>query len=59
MCSHAGEYALLKDRNVVGFFRTVREADNVGHQRYPDGIYSVQEVDDQPIDLGWFSRVAI
>ena len=59
MHSHPGEYVLLKNQQPVGFFPNVSDADNAGRARYPDGVYSVQEVDDQPIDLGWFSRVAV
>ena len=54
--AHEGEYALLRDEQVVGFFRNVTEADRAGRAKYPDGVYSIQEVTDEPIDLGIFSH---
>jgi hypothetical protein len=53
---HAGEFALMREGNVVEFFATIGEADAAGRARYPDGVYSLQEVVTEPIDLGFFSH---
>ena len=57
MGKEAGHYALLHAAELVGFFRTVGEAARAGAARFPDGLYSIQEVIDEPIDLGFFSHV--
>ena len=54
--SHRGQYALMRDSQIVQFFDTPRDAFLVGQQNYLDGKFSVQEVIDTPIDLGFFSH---
>ncbi len=53
--AHHGEYALLKSRQLVGFFAKPGEAYREGLQRFEDGIFSIQEVTAEPLDLGFFS----
>lgn len=50
-----GQYALIRDRHIQGFFDDPGAADKEGHRLYSDGIYSIQEVTDEPIDLGLYS----
>lgn len=52
---HEGEYALLKARNVVGLYAKPGDAYREGLSRYPDHIFSIQEVTGEPLDLGFFS----
>jgi len=52
---HRGEYALMRDRQVTGFYATLRDALNAG-QRFADRLFSIQEVTDKPADLGLFSH---
>lgn len=54
--AHAGKYALLHDGDIVGFYDTIRDAALTGEKFYPDGLYSVQKVTTEPVDLGYFSR---
>ena len=54
--SHRGQYALMRDAKIVQFYDTPRDAVLVGQQNYSDGKFSVQEVTDTPIDLGFFSN---
>jgi hypothetical protein len=58
MQDHAGEYAVLKARKVVKFFKRPGDAYQYAVSTISDGIFSVQEVTDEPIDLGFFSHVA-
>jgi hypothetical protein len=58
MHDHAGEYAVLKARKVLEFFHRPGEAYRYAIATIPDGIFSIQEVTDEPIDLGFFSHVA-
>jgi len=56
LAQHRDDYALMRGGEVIGFFKTVREALTEAGRRFPDGIYSLQEVTDEPIDLGIFSH---
>jgi len=56
--SHRDQLALMRDGEVVGFYATPREALEAAVEKFPDGIFSIQEVTDEPIDLGFWSHVA-
>ena len=53
--THKGEFALLSGREVVDFFGSASEAEFAGRNRFPDGAFSVQKVEDKAIDLGFYS----
>lgn len=55
---HRYEFALMRDGEIIDFFVKPGEANRAGVERFPDGIYSIQEVTDEPIDLGFWSHVA-
>lgn len=57
MKTHAGKFALLRKGVVVEFLDTPRDALVHGMRTYPDGLFSVQEVTERVIDLGWFSSL--
>lgn len=52
---HRGQYALVRSRKVIEFFNDPGEAAREGSSRFPDQIFSIQEVTDAPIDLGLYS----
>ena len=52
---HRGQYALVRNRRVIEFFDDPGEAAREGSSRFPDQIFSIQEVTDAPIDLGLYS----
>ena len=56
---HRDQLALMRDGKVVGFFNTPRQLLEAAAERFPDGIFSVQEVTDEPIDLGFWSLVGL
>jgi len=56
--AHRDQLALMRDGKIVGYFGSPREALQVASERFPDGIFSIQEVTDEPIDLGFWSHVA-
>jgi hypothetical protein len=58
LADHRDQLALMRDGNVVGFYETPREALEAATEKFPDGIFSIQEVTDEPIDLGFWSHVA-
>jgi hypothetical protein len=51
-----GKYALLRHGEIVDFFDTAAFALAAGRDRFTDGFYSIQEVTDRPVDLGFFSH---
>lgn len=57
LVEHRNELALMRDREIVGYFKTPRELLVAASERFPDGIFSVQEVTDEPLDLGFWSHV--
>jgi len=57
--SKAGKFVVMRDKMTVEFFDTFRDAMVHGTKTYEDGLFSVQEVTDKALDLGWFSDVYI
>lgn len=55
MADHAGQYALLHARSVVGIFEKPIDAVSAGARKFADGLFSVQKVIDRPLDLGFLS----
>lgn len=51
-----GKFALLRHRAITDFFSTPEDAVKAGASLYPDGVFSIQQVTDVPIDLGFFSH---
>lgn len=47
----------MRSGEIVDFYVSVADADREGEVRYSDGIYSIQEVVIEPVDLGFFSHV--
>ena len=55
--THPGQFALLRHTEIVEFFDSAREAGLHGERTFDDGLFSVQEVTEETVDLGWFSHV--
>ena len=58
LSKHRDQLALMRDQKIVGFYDTPHEALEAADQLFPDRIFSIQEVTDEPIDLGFWSHVA-
>ena len=54
--ANAGKYALMRHGNIDEFFDSAHDAYVAGKKLYSDGIFSVQQVVDLPVDLGFFSH---
>jgi len=54
--SHHGKFALMHDEEIVEFYDTARDAFFTGQRLFPDGLFSVEEVIDLPVDLGFYSH---
>ncbi|HEX8466382.1 MAG TPA: hypothetical protein VF620_01085 [Allosphingosinicella sp.] len=57
LAEHRDELALMRDGKIVGYFTTPRELLVAASKQFPDGIFSIQEVTDEPLDLGIWSHV--
>ena len=54
--THPGQFALMRDEKIVEYFDTAGDANRAGLKLFPDERFSIQEVTDTPIDLGFFSH---
>lgn len=52
---HYGEYALLRHAELIDFFPDAGQAEARG-ERFEDGLYSIQLVDPEPVNLGLYSN---
>ena len=57
LTEHRDQLALMRDGQIIGFYSTPREALEAGTEKFSDGVFSIQEVTDEPIDLGFWSHV--
>ena len=55
LASHQGQYALLRDRDIVTYCGNALAAMMEGARRFADGRYSVQEVTTDCDNLGFYS----
>lgn len=53
---HRGKHALMRDGEIVEFFDTARDAYVAGRKLFDDNLFSIQQVTDTPVDLGFFSH---
>lgn len=56
VASHRGKFALMRNAEIVEFFDTAADAFRAGQKIFRDQPFSIQEVTDVPIDLGFFSH---
>jgi len=54
--THAGKFVVMRNKEIVGTFDTARDAMIHGTKIYQDGLFSIQEVTQKAVDLGWFSH---
>ena len=55
---HRDQLALMRDGRIEGFYDTPRQALIAASEMFPDGRWSIQDVTDEPIDLGFWSHLA-
>jgi hypothetical protein len=53
--SRRGKFALMKDQKIINFFSSAEDARNAANSFIQDKIFSIQQVIDIPIDLGYFN----
>jgi hypothetical protein len=52
---HFGKFALLRNKAISGYYDTMVDAVGAGNQLFPDKFFSVQQVTEAPVNLGYFS----
>jgi len=50
-----GSYVLLHRQELRGVYATAGDAERAGYEQFKDEPYSIQLVDPEPIDLGFYS----
>jgi hypothetical protein len=56
LSTHRGKFALMHDGGIAEFYDTAGDAYKVGVATYGLGGFSIQEVTDRPVDLGFFNH---
>lgn len=51
-----GEWALMRHGEIAGYFPDESRALACGRQSYGDGVYSIQQITDRTVDLGFYSH---
>lgn len=51
---HRGEYALLRDQHIISLHKRLSEALAAAEAKFPDELFSIQQVTDKPIEQGFF-----
>jgi len=59
MKNRAGKFVVMRHKKPVEFFDTARDAMVYASKTYNDGLFSVQEVTQEAVDLGWFSHASL
>ena len=54
-----GKWTLLHQAELIAIFDTYEEAGQAAGELYPNDVYSMQEITDQIVDLGWYSRAPV
>ena len=57
IAKHEGKFALMRDCRIVEFYTSAANAVRGGKAKFGDSIFSVQEVSESVLDLGYFSHV--
>jgi hypothetical protein len=55
---HRNRFALLRHQEIVGIYDTVRDAKMTGDKFFTDGVFSVQQIEGEPLSLGFYSHAA-
>jgi hypothetical protein len=55
MAEHKGQYALLRHGAVVGYHQSAIDAQIAGNRQFEDRMFSIQQITDEAVELGWYS----
>lgn len=55
LADHEGEFALLRHQKVISLHVKLSEALASAEAQFADGLFSIQQVTQKPVELGFFS----
>ena len=55
LATYRDKYALMKAGKILGYYSTAQDAAVAAQTFIPDGLFSIQEVTDLAINLGFFT----
>jgi hypothetical protein len=55
LASHRDKYVLMKSGKILGYYSTAEDAAVAAENFISDGLFSIQEVTDSAINLGFFN----
>jgi hypothetical protein len=55
---HQGKFAVYRHTRLLEFFDDYSVAEAFGRSRFGDGLFSIQEVTQEPLDIRWFKYAA-
>ena len=55
MLKHSNDYVLMKDRSVIGYYKTAIDAQIAGNQQFDDYLFSIQRIKEVAEELGHFA----
>ena len=50
---YSNKYVLLKNSEIIDYFDTLDDAIKYAKMRFEDGLYSIQKVNEPPVNLGY------
>jgi hypothetical protein len=54
--AYRDKYALIRDKKIENYFDTFVDAHTAGSQLFKDDLFSIQQVTEKSVDLGFFSH---
>jgi hypothetical protein len=52
LMEHRGEFALLRNKQIIGLYPGPGEAYRAGLAQFADEMFSIQEIEDRPAEMG-------
>ena len=57
--SDPNKYALMRQGNLEHIFTSAGKAYSYALSKYGDSVFSIQQITDKPVDLGFFSHAKV
>lgn len=51
-------FALMRGGAIIAFFDKAGAADEAGAAQFADGLYSIQQITEEPVELGLYANAA-
>jgi len=54
--THRGKFALLRKEKLIHIFDSAGDAKIFAEAQFPDGLFSIQQITNRVVELGYFSH---